>query len=145
MLRNVFVDSMQNYLKSFAHGLHGRYCQIASTYKFEYHTTTPYKYAFSPDSMEIFSTAPCEVLLDAYIFVTRKTATLTTEQESIIRDIIKEEGNPVEIWHVTEVIAAQQLNSVESNWRNIMQFLIHDVIFAKENPRLIAVACGLMA
>jgi len=145
MIRNVFVDSMQHYLNSFSHGLPVMYCQIAPTYKFEYHNITPYKYVFSPNSMEIFSKSPCEVLLDAYIFVTRKTATLSTQQESIIRDIIKEEGNPVEIWHVTEVIAAQQLISVVSQWRNIMKLLIHDVIFEKEDPELIAVACDLMA
>jgi len=46
---------------------------------------------------------------------------------------------------VTKVIAAQQLISVVSQWRNIMELLIRDVIFEKENPELIAVACVLMA
>ena len=94
--------------------------------------------------MEIFSKSPCEVLLDAYIFVTRKTAILSAQQESTIRDIIKQEGDPVQIWHQTKDLAEQQLISVEPTWGRIMQILIHDVIFEKEDPELIAVAYDSM-
>jgi len=144
IFQNMFVTSMHNYLKTKVSDLPVHYCQIATSYDFDYPRSTPYQYHFKNETMQIFEESPNKVLLNAFIHILILKNPPERENYLFIRTLSYLESTSEETWSEVQTAANDSLQGVSEDGRLLVISLLRDILFHEEDHKLSLIALQMI-